>query len=169
LLNQFDRLLATSTAQLDGALTIDIDGAFMPALGNTFTIISAPGGVLGHFTHADVSGMPPGLTFHINYLATAVQLQVVNTPFFSADFDDDGDVDSTDLIIWKNAFHLNQLGDADGDNDTDGADFLIWQQQLGSAPAVAVGAAVPECGSLALLVVGALGVIAARTSSPRVR
>jgi hypothetical protein len=88
--------------------------------------------------------MPAGLTFHINYLPTAVQLQVVSTPMLSADFDDDGDVDSTDLAIWRAAFDLNQLGDADGDNDSDGADFLIWQRQQGSAPAVAATKAVPE-------------------------
>ena len=78
--------------------------------------------------------MPAGLAFHINYLANAVQLQVVNKPFFSADFDDDGDVDATDLAIWDGAFDLNQLGDADGDNDTDGADLLVWQRQFGSRP-----------------------------------
>ena len=69
--------------------------------------------------------MPAGLAFHIDYLANAVQLQVVNKPIFSADFDDDGDVDPTDLAIWDGAFDLNQLGDADGDNDTDGNDFLL--------------------------------------------
>ena len=63
-----------------------------------------------------------------------MQLQVVNTPFFSADFDDDGDVDKTDLAIWHGAFDLNQLGDADGDNDSDGADLLLWQRQFGSHP-----------------------------------
>ena len=64
-----------------------------------------------------------------------MQLQVVNKPFFSADFDEDGDVDTTDLAIWDGAFDLNQLGDADGDNDTDGADLLLWQRQFGSHPA----------------------------------
>jgi hypothetical protein len=144
LLNQFDRLVISGAAQLDGYLNIDIDGGFVPALGQSFNIISATGGVLGQFDHADVSGMPAGLTFHINYLPTAVQLQVVSTPMLSADFDDDGDVDSTDLAIWRAAFDLNQLGDADGDNDSDGADFLIWQRQQGSAPAVAATKAVPE-------------------------
>ena len=116
LLNQFDRLTVTDVAQLGGSLNIDIDGAFVPALGNTFNIISAPGGVSGTFSNIDVSGMPAGLTFHVNYTATTVQLQVVNKALFSADFDDDGDVDSTDYAIWRHAFGLNQLGDANGDN-----------------------------------------------------
>jgi hypothetical protein len=147
-LNQFDRLVADGDVIVDGYLNIDIDEVspgvpFVPALGNTFNIITG-NSVTGEFDFADVSGMPDGLSFHIEYLANAVQLQVVNTPLFSADFDDDGDVDPTDLAIWDGAFDLNQLGDADGDNDSDGNDFLLWQRQLGSAPAVPVGAAIPE-------------------------
>jgi hypothetical protein len=133
---------------------------FVPALGNTFNIITG-NTVTGAFDFADVSGMPDGLSFHINYLPNAVQLQVVNTPFFSADFDDDGDVDPTDLAIWDGAFDLNQLGDADGDNDSDGNDFLLWQRQLGSMPVVAAAGAVPEPSSLALVALVA-GIVAGR-------
>ena len=158
-LNQFDRLVASGDVLLDGYLNIDIDEIspgvpFVPALGQTFNIITG-NSVVGEFDYADVSGMPAGLAFHINYLANAVQLQVVNKPIFSADFDEDGDVDPTDLAIWKGAFNLNQLGDADGDNDSDGNDFLLWQQQFGSAPAVAVvqpaAAAVPEPSAAAMM------------------
>jgi hypothetical protein len=162
-LNQFDRLVADGDVIVDGYLNIDIDEVspgvpFVPVLGNTFNIITG-NSVTGQFDFADVSGMPAGLAFHIAYLANAVQLQVVNEPFFTADFDDDGDVDATDLAIWDGAFDLNQLGDADNDNDSDGADFLLWQQQLGSHPAVAAGGAVPEPRSLALVALGVALVI----------
>jgi len=160
LLNQYDRLVMTGVAQLDGHLNVDIDGAFVPALGNTFNIISAPGGVIGTFDNIDVSGMPAGLTFHINYLGTAVQLQVVAKPNFEADFDDDGDVDSTDYEIWRHAFQLNQLGDATGDNISDAADYVLWRKQLGSHPgagsgSLADGAAVPEPSAALMLLLGA--------------
>jgi hypothetical protein len=83
----------------------------------------------------------------------------------AADFDEDGDVDFTDLGIWKGAFALNQLGDADGDLDSDGADFLLWQQQLGSfPPAVAASANVPEPNALLL---AALTCAAIRAASRR--
>jgi hypothetical protein len=160
LLNQFDRLIVNGFAQLDGYLNIDIDEAspgvpFVPALGNTFTIISAPGGIGGTFDTVDVSGMPAGLAFHVNYLPTAVQLQVVNKPIFSADFDDDGDVDLTDLNIWQYAFNLNQLGDANGDNQSNAADWVLWRKQFGSKPGAGAGAgldgtSVPEPGSALL-------------------
>lgn len=157
-LNQFDRLVIDGDTVLDGYLNIDIDGGFVPSLGNTFNIISA-NTVSSEFDYADVSGMPAGLTFQINYLSNAVQLQVVNTPFFSADFDNDGDVDATDLAIWRGAFNLNQLGDADGDNDSDGANLLIWQRQFGSHPGAGAGSgAVPEPMALALLIVALLAI-----------
>ncbi|QDT73209.1 beta strand repeat-containing protein [Lacipirellula limnantheis] len=155
-LNQFDRLVVNGAALLDGYLNIDIDGGFIPALGNTFNILTASGGVSGVFDYVDVSGMPVGLAFHLNYQPTFVQLQVVNKPNFSADFDDDGDVDPTDVTIWKGAFNLSQLGDADGDNDSDGNDFLLWQRQFGSIPAVAAATAVPEPETLLLIVVAAV-------------
>ena len=109
--------------------------------------------------------MPAGLAFHINYLANAVQLQVVNKPIFSADFDDDGDVDPTDLAIWKGAFDLNQLGDADGDNDSDGADLAIWQREFGSHPGAGAGAfvpSVPEPATVTLLMAMLVAVAACR-------
>lgn len=159
-LNAFDRLVASGDVVLDGYLNIDIDEVspgvpFVPLLGQTFNIITG-NTVTGAFDYADVSGMPAGLAFHIEYLANAVQLQVVNKPFFSADFDDDGDVDATDLAIWQGAYDLNQLGDADGDNDSDGRDFLLWQQQFGSAPLVALNpasTAVPEPANITLALI----------------
>lgn len=169
-LNAFDRLVASGDVVLDGYLNIDIDEVspgvpFVPALGQTFNIITG-NTVTGMFDYADVSGMPAGLAFHINYLANAVQLQVVNKPLYSADFDDDGDVDPTDLAIWKAAFNLNQLGDANGDNKTDGSDFLLWQQQFGSVAAVVAATpaagTVPEPNSLALLAMAAAGIAALR-------
>jgi hypothetical protein len=165
LLNQFDRLTVFGVAQLDGYLNIDIDGAFVPALGNTFNIISAPGGVAGTFDMVDVSGMPAGLTFHVTYLPTLVQLQVVNKPFFAADFDHDGDVDMTDYNIWRAAFNLNQLGDATGDNISDARDYVIWRKEFGSHPGAGSaadglgGANVPEPGTASLLALLMMGFV----------
>jgi hypothetical protein len=168
-LNAFDRLVADGDVVLDGYLNIDIDEIspgvpFVPILGQTFNIITG-NTVTGEFDYADVSGMPAGLAFHIEYLSNVVQLQVVTKPIFSADFDDDGDVDATDLAIWQGAYNLNQLGDADGDNDSDGRDFMIWQRQHGSAPLTDLTAnstAVPEPTSTALVALLALMAVVRR-------
>ena len=171
-LNAFDRLVASGDVVLDGYLNIDIDEIspgvqFVPSLGQTFNIITG-NTVTGTFDTVDVSGMPAGLAFHLNYLSNAVQMEVVNKPIFSADFDEDGDVDATDLAIWDNAFNLNQLGDADGDNDSDGNDFLLWQRQFGSVPAVAAAqpaaGTVPEPSGALLVLLAAIGL---PRSSPR--
>ncbi len=134
LLNQFDRFVVNGVAVLDGYLNIDIDGSFIPTLGQTFNIITATS-VTGKFDHYDVSGVPAGLTFHVNYLSNAVQLQVVNSVFNSADFDHDGDVDQTDYLIWRGAFNLNQLGDANGDGKSDAADYTICATTSAPSPA----------------------------------
>jgi hypothetical protein len=160
-LNQFDRMLVANQALLDGALQIRVIPGFVPALNDVFTILSAPFGVSGTFDVVDVSeiSMPANLAFRVNYLLTSVQLQVVNKPFFSADFDEDGDVDTTDYSIWRSAFKLNQLGDATGDNISDAADYVVWRKQFGSVPGAGSGAvtntAVPEPTTAMLLIFGA--------------
>jgi autotransporter-associated beta strand protein len=167
-LNQFDRLVAVGDVILGGYLNIDIDEIspgvpFVPSLGQTFNIITG-NTVTGIFDYADVQGMPAGLTFHVEYLANAVQLQVVTKPIFSADFDEDGDVDWTDLAIWQGAYDLNQLGDANGDNITDNRDWVLWRDQFGSMPRPFGGSTVPEPGACSLLMaVCGLGALRRRT------
>jgi hypothetical protein len=158
--NQYDRLLVSQTAQIDGYLNIDIDEVspgvpFNPALGTTFDIISTAFGVTGTFDTIDYSGLPAGKTFAITYLPNAVRLTTVVKPEYAADFDDDGDVDATDYLIWTNAYALNQLGDATGDNISDAADYTVWRDTLGSGPSLPA-VAVPEPVSIAQVVVGFL-------------
>ncbi len=68
----------------------------------------------------------------------------------SADFDNDGDVDSADLVVWESSFGIGAGADADSDGDSDGNDFLVWQQQF-TGPAIAVAAVVPEPATVALV------------------
>jgi hypothetical protein len=76
------------------------------------------------------------------------------------DFNADGNVDGADLAQWKDDFGVNDDSDADVDGDTDGADFLIWQQNYGAAPLAPAVAAVPEPGTLGMLGVAAMLVLA---------
>jgi glucose/arabinose dehydrogenase len=48
----------------------------------------------------------------------------------AGDFDEDGDVDGDDLVIWQQAYGSDDLGDADDDGDSDGRDLLIWQRNM---------------------------------------
>jgi len=80
----------------------------------------------------------------------------------NADYDDDGDVDGNDFLVWQ-----RQLGssvppftaaDGNGNGTVDAADLTLWRTNFGSATAAAAPdnetGAVPEPGSL---VMGGLG------------
>ena len=156
-LDQFDRLDLTGMALLDGELRLRTFGGYVPALGNTFDILSAAGG-LGGTVFADVvqpNGMPVALEFNAVYTPTLVQLIV--DKIFSADFDLDGDVDGDDLVVWQGAYGAGAGADADGDGDSDGRDLLEWQGQYGSGLPLTEITAVPEPSSLVLLSLTAVG------------
>lgn len=162
-LGDFDRLVLNGQAQLDGLLDLFLTGGFIPTLGDTFNILTAAGGVSGMFSAIDQPlTMPAGLEFDVNYFGNIVQLEVINSPLFSADFDMDGDVDGMDLDEWQGDYGLNADSDVEPDGDSDGLDFLEWQRQFGSGvPAVAFTSSVPEPTS-GLLFVLALSSLKAR-------
>lgn len=71
----------------------------------------------------------------------------------SADFNNNGIVDSGDYLIWQRSQGVFQGadhgdGDADGDGDVDDADLTIWQSTYGTSPlgpsSAPLTAAVPE-------------------------
>ncbi|RIK87905.1 MAG: hypothetical protein DCC67_01400 [Planctomycetota bacterium] len=64
----------------------------------------------------------------------------------TADFNEDGRVDSADLDQWQTDFGIGPSADADADGDADGADFLAWQRRFGASGVVAA-TVVPEPGS----------------------
>jgi hypothetical protein len=80
----------------------------------------------------------------------------------SPDFDEDGDVDGSDLLAWQRGFGLlaplgaRATGDADGDQAVQGSDLAIWEAQFGSVPTVAAASSLdaspsfPTTGSAAL-------------------
>ncbi|HEX6960556.1 MAG TPA: hypothetical protein VF175_01715 [Lacipirellula sp.] len=78
-------------------------------------------------------------------ISAPLMLRVVDR----TDFDNDGDVDGDDLLVWGDslgttgsALHMN--GDADGDRDVDGRDFLLWQREIGGTALAAAASSVPE-------------------------
>ena len=65
------------------------------------------------------------------------------------DFNDDGLVDSDDLVIWQSGYGVGTTqyeGDANGDGTVDGMDFLIWQRNLTSGVTLVSALSVPEPG-----------------------
>jgi hypothetical protein len=58
-----------------------------------------------------------------------------------ADFDNDGDVDGQDFLIWQRGIGsagTNMTGDANGDTNVDAADLTVWKSQFGGGAIQAV-------------------------------
>jgi hypothetical protein len=86
-----------------------------------------------------------------------------DAPAEDADFDDDGDVDGQDFLIWQRGVGAtgtgtNMTGDANNDTNVNGDDLAVWRGQFGN-PAVA---AIPEPATALLLAAAAIGVAASR-------
>jgi GH25 family lysozyme M1 (1,4-beta-N-acetylmuramidase) len=67
----------------------------------------------------------------------------------TSDFDDDGDSDGADFLVWQRGLGIsNDANPSDGDANWDGAvdmdDLTVWHQQLGTVSTVAATLAVPE-------------------------
>lgn len=164
----FDSLGVVGAASLHGSLTAVLYNGFVPALGNSFDILTA-GSMTGAFASTALPPLGGGLGWQVFYGPSSVRLEVVTAPSFAADGDGDGDVDADDLNnYWKPNFGVGNGGDFDGDGDTDGADFLVWQRQLGSGlPATAAQVGVPEPPGLALAALAGLAAATRRATSRR--
>jgi hypothetical protein len=156
-LSDFDRMTLTGAASLDGMLELSLINGYVPALGDTLNVLSAVGGIGGAFDSImQPVTMPADLMFDVSNLGSILQLAVVEIPSFTADFDNDGDVDGDDLDQWEADYALNGDSDANGDGESAGIDFLTWQLQNGSGvpPIAAFNAAattaVPEPATLML-------------------
>jgi len=92
----------------------------------------------------------------------SLKLVPIEAPTGNADFDGDGFVDGHDFLIWQRGFGIDDgtalpaNGDATGDGNVNGADLAIWEAQFGTTPGSI--AAVPEPGSVALMLLALAGV-----------
>lgn len=87
-----------------------------------------------------------------------------------ADFDNSGDVDGRDFLIWQRGFGsgtTNATGDANGDGTVNSADLAIWQNQYGGAPLLSSLSAVPEPSTLLIAFVASLSLLAGARGARR--
>jgi T5SS/PEP-CTERM-associated repeat protein len=168
--SQYDKMAVTDgTATLDGILMVSLMPGYVPAVGDSFTILTTPlGGLSGKFSTMSWLPLPEGKRWSVVYdyepwrpgVLPSVILKVLAP--IEGDFDGDGVVDRDDFLAWKTNFGLigsatHAQGDADGDHDVDGADFLVWQRQLGVGAIARVEGSVPEPSGVALVLIAALG------------
>jgi hypothetical protein len=151
---QFDRMFVDGQIQLAGELALGIGGGYVPALGDTITLISSLGGVIDEFDHlAQPAGLPSGLQFALDYQPQFVRVMVVEQ--FAGDYNYDGVVDAADFTVWRDSLGSNTLLAADGNlnNMVDAGDYDIWKMHFGdtAGSGAALNQAVPEPGCLLLL------------------
>ncbi len=75
----------------------------------------------------------------------------------NADFDDDGDVDGSDYLIWQRGFDSGTTqpeGDANNTNTVDGEDLAIWRNQYGVVTELGGATNIPEPNTLLLVLLG---------------
>jgi T5SS/PEP-CTERM-associated repeat protein len=148
-------------ADLDGAvIDLDLMGGFSPAVNATFDLLRAASfGSTGSGTTENV-GTGEGFSLATED-AGAFSLAVVASGGFEilratflgsatspGDFDNDGDVDGRDFLVWQRGGSPNPLSSGD---------LTLWQSNYGTGSLAAVGS-VPEPASAALI--GVLGVLA---------
>jgi hypothetical protein len=107
---------------------------------------------------------------------TADSMQIAGIQLFDnsvaadPDFDNDGDTDGNDFLIWQRGMGANggnAAGDADGNGVVNAADLAAWREGFG-AGASAAAASTPEPGALALAAISCgLGAIASRQARRR--
>jgi hypothetical protein len=75
----FDRLLVSEQASLAGTLDIILGSSFIPAVGDSFEILTY-GSVSGTFTELDLPSLPPGDQWSESYGSDGLSLTVVPEP-----------------------------------------------------------------------------------------
>ena len=155
--DEYEAMIVDGNFTLNGSLNVLPIGGFAPRAGDRFDILDfEPANLSGLFGTVNLPALASGLDWDQSNLYTTGELLVL--PPISADFNDDGDVDGDDFLLWQIGFPTStgashMFGDADYDGDVDGEDFLVWQNNFPSPTAIS---SVPEPNSLALLALGGL-------------
>lgn len=112
--------------------TVDnVEAELPPNVGTLPAIVSFGEDAIGNLYMVNLgssSFQPP--------LGTGSIYRIVTDVLVPGDFDEDGDVDDADLIVWESGYGTAAGaeatdGDSDGDGDVDGRDFLQWQRNFG--------------------------------------
>ncbi|MBN2473333.1 MAG: hypothetical protein JXB62_01895 [Pirellulales bacterium] len=149
---EFDQLDISGEAVIDGGLFVSVDNAFLPTLGDAFTILTADGGVSGAFASTSLPTLANGLGLNVSYHATSVDLLVTSN--LAGDYNNDGTVDGADFLKWQRGESPKPLS---------ASDLADWQANFGLGSATLSSAvAVPEPAAVALVLIGLLGVAAYR-------
>jgi hypothetical protein len=154
----YDSVAAAGSVSLGGTLDVSLLDAFSPALGDSFEILSAAGGVSGVFDSMLFPDLGPQLAMDVIYGANSVTLAVV--PALPGDYNNDGTVDAADYVVFRKFEGTTNMLPNDAIGGTIGpAHYGQWSahfgQTAGSGSTVSAHGAVPEPTGALLLIIGA--------------
>jgi autotransporter-associated beta strand protein len=132
-----DTLNITGNLTAAGTLAVTLNpGAPAPQLGNVFNILDFTS-ASGAFQSFSLPTLGSGLAWNTNNLLTTGELSVIASAGILGDFDNDGDVDGRDFLVWQRNPSVGNLSD--------------WQTNYGAGP-LSASTAVPEPSTLVSLV-----------------
>jgi hypothetical protein len=126
----------TGLLSLGGTLQVDLTNSFSPTAGNSFDILDW-GTRAGTFAVIQLPALDGGLNWNTSQLYTTGTISVG----LPGDFDQDGDVDGRDFLLWQRGGSPNPFS---------AGDLADWQTNYGFPPLTAVSTAVPEPAGLVL-------------------
>jgi T5SS/PEP-CTERM-associated repeat protein len=149
---------------LAGELMIDLSGNYVPELGQSFTLLTAAGGINGTFDNSTLPDIPGNLEFGLLYDATSVRVEVQIEQLsvgLTGDYNNNGVVDAADYTVWRDAL---TAGATSLVNDAtpgivDESDFLYWRAHFGETAPIGSGSGagtVPEPTSISLFCLAAV-------------
>ncbi|MGD9633613.1 MAG: LamG-like jellyroll fold domain-containing protein [Pirellulales bacterium] len=148
-------LTVTGTATLAGALDVSLLGGFVPAGGNTFTVLSAASIVNNGLT---LTGNSAGFSLSVVGGTNLVLTYAGSVP---GDYNGNGIVDAADYTKWRDTLNANVTpgsgADGSGNGVVDQADYTYWRNRFGNTSgsgALADSAAVPEPAAWLLVMIG---------------
>jgi hypothetical protein len=139
---EFDQVTVAGPAKLDGTLAVDLiplSGAFAPANGDAFGIVSAAGGIIGSFDVLDLPPLTPHLTWQHIIRGTTFFLTVA--PLVPGDYNANGVVDAADFIVWRKTSRqsgVRPAADGSGpsgmpDGLVDQFDYQFWRSNFSAS------------------------------------
>ena len=121
---EYDQLIITGAASLDGVLEVKLINDFMPSAGDTFDILNWPG-FAGSFD-VDLPPIDADLLWNTDFLYTDGILQV-DLAMQPGDHNGDGTVDAADYVAWRK-------------NDGTQTGYDVWRAHFGETAGVGTGA-----------------------------
>jgi hypothetical protein len=131
----------------------------MPTLGGVFDLFNW-GTKSGTFSAVNLPALAAGLSWDTSQLYTSGVISITTPPGVSGDYNNNGVVDASDYVLWRNGGPLANEVDTPG--TVNAADYTAWQSRFGnSSSGTGAGStantAIPEPTSLVLLILAAAG------------